>query len=401
MRPRFALPMGTFANTHLSYSRLSRFEQCPLSFKLQYIDRAPAEPGMPLRFGKVVHAALEALYREHLEQERVGCLDEERAVALFADAWAKDGLVGLHEFGEGVAMLRDFVRAQGVVDHRDVLAVEHEFRLPVGRFTVLGFIDRVDRVDDETIEIVDYKTNRQLFTRDEVDTSLQLTLYEAAARQHWPWVKRVRLSFAMLRHGAKQSTSRTPEQLEAALRYTETLGRMTEEASEYPARVSASCVHCDHRAHCPAYSEALSGRRAALGAERDDLEAVAREREEVARLAKILYARKSELEDVLREHLRDRDELVLAGMRYTLTPTTSGVRYPLERTLDVLATRTGLAREAVLTKVVTIDRDALDTFVREHAAQVDRSRANLLRAELEAVSERPLTTRFTAKAVRT
>ena len=132
--------------------------------------------------------ALEALYREHLEQERVGCLDEERAVALFADAWAKDGLVGLHEFGEGVAMLRDFVRAQGVVAHRDVLAVEHEFRLPVGRFTVLGFIDRVDRVDDETIEIVDYKTNRQLFTRDEVDTSLQLTLYEAAARQPAEWV---------------------------------------------------------------------------------------------------------------------------------------------------------------------------------------------------------------------
>ena len=30
--------MTNFTNTHLSYSRLARFEQCPLSFKLHYVD---------------------------------------------------------------------------------------------------------------------------------------------------------------------------------------------------------------------------------------------------------------------------------------------------------------------------------------------------------------------------
>lgn len=392
--------MGTFTNTHLSYSRLSRFEQCPLSFKLQYIDKRASEPGMPLRFGKVVHAALERLVREVIEQERTGPLHEERAVALFADAWAAEGLTGLHEFGEGVAMVRAFVRGEGIVDHRDVLAVEKEFRLPVGRFTVLGFIDRVDRIDDETIEIVDYKTNRQLFTREEVDTSLQMSLYELAARRLWPWVRSVRLTFAMLRHGVRQTTTRTPEQLEAALGYVETLGRMTEEATEFPARVSGNCVHCDHRAHCPAYAEALKGKRTVLGADPDDLEAVAREREEVARLAKILYARKSELEGVLREHLRDRDELLLAGMRYSLVPTTAGITYPMARTLRVLEDRTGLPREAILERAAVIDRDALDKLVRETARTTEKARANLLRAEIDALGERAMTSRFTAKEVR-
>ena len=32
-----------FTNTHLSFSRLQRFEQCPLSFKLHYIDQRKAE----------------------------------------------------------------------------------------------------------------------------------------------------------------------------------------------------------------------------------------------------------------------------------------------------------------------------------------------------------------------
>ena len=43
--------MPRFKNQHLSYSRLSRFEQCPLSFKLHYIDKKQAEPGVPLLQG--------------------------------------------------------------------------------------------------------------------------------------------------------------------------------------------------------------------------------------------------------------------------------------------------------------------------------------------------------------
>lgn len=392
--------MGTFANTHLSYSRLSRFEQCPLSFKFHYVDRLPAEPGMPLRFGKVVHAALERLLREVIEQEKTGPVDDERAVTLFSEAWAAEQLAGVHEFGEGIAMLRAFVRAQGVVDHRDVLAVEKEFRLSAGPFSVLGFIDRVDRIDDETIEVTDYKTNRQLFTREEVDTSLQLSLYEIAVRRMWPWAKNVRLTFAMLRHGVRMTTTRTEEQLAAALAYVETIGRMTESATDFPARVSGNCVYCDHRAHCSAYADALTGRRAVLGADPDDLEAVAREREEVARLAKIMYARKSELEGVLRQHLQGEDHLVLSGMRYSLTPTTTGVAYPTGKTLRVLQEKTGLAVDDLVERVAVIDRERLDALLRDVAKTKDRSSANLLRAEVETLADRTISPRFTAKAVR-
>jgi putative RecB family exonuclease len=392
--------MKAFTNTHLSYSRLSRFEQCPLSFKLQYIDKRAAEPGMPLRFGKVVHATLERLLAEAVDQEQTGPLDEDHALDLFARAWADDRITGSQEFGEGVAMVRAFVRAQGVVDHRDVLGIEREFRLPVGRFTVLGFIDRVNRVDDETIEVVDYKTNRQLFTRDEVEQSLQMSLYEIAVRRLWPWAKHVRLTFDMLRHGVRQTTTRTPEQLEAALRYVETLGRMTEEATDFPARVGGGCVHCDHRAHCPAYGEALKGKRIVLGADPSELESVAREREEVAHLAKILYARKSELETVLRAHLADREDLVLAGMRYALVPTSAGVTYPTGRTLQLLEERTGLPRDTILERVAVIDRESLDRLVRDAGKNMEKSRVTLLRAELDAMSERTMTTRFTAKEMR-
>jgi len=178
-------------NTHLSYSRLSRFETCPLSYRLHYLDKLAAEPGMALRFGKTVHAVLERLLRELVDDERSGPLSEERALELFRTAWEAEGLAGVEPFQEGLAILRRFVVDQGLVDHRDVLAIEKEFRLPVGPFTVLGYIDRVNWVDDETVEVVDYKTNRMLFTRDEVDSSLQMSLYHVAAQRLWPWAKKV------------------------------------------------------------------------------------------------------------------------------------------------------------------------------------------------------------------
>ena len=387
-----------FRNEHLSYSRLTRFEQCPLSFKLHYIEKRQAEPGTPLRFGKLMHAVLERLLSEVIDDERSGPLSEARALEMLREAWAAEGLTGLDLFQEGIDILKTFVRDQGALDHQDVLAIEREFTLPVGPFTVLGFIDRVDRVDDETVEVIDYKTNHQLFTRDEVDTSLQMSLYEVAVRRLWPWAKKVKLTFWMLRHGVRQETTRTEEQLADALAYVETLGRQTETATAYPARLNTNCSYCDHRKQCPAYADALKGKREFIVEDLADLEGVAREREEVARLAKALYARKEELEDILKAQLKERDELVLGGVRYRMFATTS-LDYPLEPTLSLLADATGLSRDEVLGKLGAIDKKSLDALLKSLGKKLDKPRVSLLKAELEAHADKRMSPRLWAKEV--
>ena len=390
--------VAPFKNQHLSYSRLSRFETCPLSYRLHYIEKKQAEPGLPLRFGKTIHAVLERLIKEVVDDERTGTLSEERAIELYREAWGAERLTGMDVFAEGLAILRRFIAEQGVVGHRDVLAIEKEFRLPVGPFEVLGFIDRVDWIDDETVEVIDYKTNHQLFTRDEVDTSLQMSLYEVAVRRLWPWAKKVKLTFWMLRHGVRQQTTRTEEQFADALAYVETLGRQTETATEYPARLNTNCSYCDHRKQCPAYAEALKGKREFIVEDLADLEGVAREREEVARLAKALYARKEELEDILKAQLKERDELVLGGVRYRMFATTS-LDYPLEPTLSLLADATGLSRDEVLGKLGAIDKKALDALLKSLGKKLDKPRVSLLKAELEAHADKRMSPRLWAKEV--
>ena len=380
----------------LSFTRLSRYELCPLAYFLHYIQKLDSERGIPLRFGTLVHTVLERLIREVMDDEYSGPLSETHALDVYRDVWSAEGLTGFELFEEGLRLVRNFIRDQGLIDHRDVLAVEQPFELPVGQFTVIGYIDRVDWVARDTIRIIDYKTNRQLFTGDEVDSSLQLSLYQAAAQRIWPWAKHVELSFWMLRHGLHQETARTPEQLEASLVYAETLGLQAEAATEFPARLNPNCSYCDHRKQCPAYADALKGKRDFICDNLDDLEAVAREREEVAHLAKALDSRKKELERVLKEHLKHTDELVLAGTKYRMFHATS-LDYPLGPTLDIVGGATELPREQLIEQIAAVDKDSLDAVLKEFGKTQSKARLTMLKAELQTKATKRYTPRLWAK----
>ena len=146
------------------------------------------------------------------------------------------------------------------------------------------------------------------------------------------------------------------------------------------------------------YGNARLGKREFIVEDLADLEGVAREREEVARLAKALYARKEELEDILKAQLKERDELVLGGVRYRMFATTS-LDYPLEPTLSLLADATGLSRDEVLGKLGAIDKKALDALLKSLGKKLDKPRVSLLKAELEAHADKRMSPRLWAKEV--
>lgn len=385
-----------YTNRHLSVSRLKRFESCPKSFELHYVRGLSSEPNDALRFGSLLHAVLERLFQWVIDEEFCGRLEDEHVIELYRDEWAHSGLAGLATYQEGLDILRAYLRDHPLIDHRDVLAVEQEFRLPVGPFELLGYIDRIDRVDDETVAVIDYKTNRLIFTREEVDADLQLTVYLMAARRLWPWAKKVRLVFHLLRHGIRMETERTEEQLAAARDYIVSLAEQTEKATEYPPRLNPNCIYCDHRAQCPAYRQALDGKLETICEDPKDLEAVARERERVAHLAKILYARKGELENILKAQLADRDVLEVAGMVYQMSRTTQA-SYPVAATLDVLREVAGINPDKARGRLLVVDKGQLDALLRELAREMDRAQHRLLKTRLDAISEKTFVPRFFAK----
>ncbi len=391
--------MMAFTNPHLSFSRISRFEQCPLSFRLAYIDRLPVSQPLPepLRFGKVVHAALEHFYRDLIEQKHDGPLPEAKLLFCFGEAWKREGLQGLNLFTEGALMLGDYARRQHHVVAANVLAVEQEFRLQAGPFTVLGYIDRVDRLDDETIEVIDYKTNRQLFSREEVDTSLQLSIYAAAVKRLCTWAKKVKLTFLML-CWCRCVSRRREEQLADALAY----GRHARSPDRDGHRLPVPPLAELQLLRPPAPLPGVRGR--AQGEARVHLRQPRRPR----RGGEGARGGRPALEGALRPevgleghhptHLKHQDELVLGGVRYRMFATTS-VDYPLEPTLDVLTVATGRSREELLQQLGSVDKKALDAELKRISKAVGTSRASMLKAELEAHADKTHSPRFWAKEV--
>jgi putative RecB family exonuclease len=388
-----------YQGPYLSFSRLSRFEECARSFEAHYILGETAEASDALRFGSLLHAVLDVLYSRAKGAGGEFRLTAALATEAFTAAWPKSGLTGQEHFVEGLRILHEYVRQHALVDGAAILGVEQEFSVRVGDHDVRGFIDRIDRLGDDAIEVVDYKSNRVVFTREEVDSSLQLGIYHLAARELFPRAREVRLSFHLLRHGIRLVTNRTDEQVATLREYITTLARQIAEAMSFPPRLGPHCPSCDHRRACPAYHRALLGQREVVASHPTDLEAVGREREEVAHLARILYARKDELDGILKARLKDVDALELAGVTYSLANTTQ-ITYPRHATVEALAEAAGLSRDEVEGEVLAVDKKRVDEMLRTLGKRVEPAKIRLLKAQLDHVAEKTYVPRLTAKAVR-
>jgi len=393
-------PVAPPPGVRLSYSRIDRWERCRLSYRFRYIDKLESESGAAAQLGKAVHGAIEKLELEHLEAGRRGPIASDSVMPAWRSAFTEHGLVGADVFAEGLELVRNFVHEQGELDAATVLGVEHKFELEIGGQTVVGVIDRVDRLDHDTVEVIDFKTNRLLFAKDDLAANLQMSLYAIAAKRLWPWAKGVVLTFWMLRHDVKQRTTRTAEELEVAAAYVGTVAEQLAGASEYPARPNPLCGYCDYRGACPAYAEMLEGKHEyAASEDLEDLEQVAREREHVAALAKTLYRRKDELDKILKTHLEEKGPLVLAGTRYDTFKVTSK-DYPLERTIATLAKATGRTEEELRGELASVGNTKLKKLLKGLAKKGWKSpRIKMLEAELGAHATLSHTDRLWAKAV--
>lgn len=399
-----------FRNLHLSVSRLKLLEQCALAFFFRYVDPGPVEPrGEAAAFGTVLHAALELVYRWVVETEYEGAFPLDQLEGAYREAWAAAELTGVALYQEGLDILRTYAKSHATVSHWNILAVEHEFNIEVGGslgsgsgFVVNGYIDRVDRIGADHIAIVDYKSNRMLFYEDELQSDLQMSVYGLVAREFWPWAKRVSFVFHMLRHDVHQGTTRSAQAIDDAAGYVATLGRRSEDTSQaWPATLNPNCGYCDSRRRCPTYKAALDGSHEVpkVGKLADFAEVCAT-REELHVLAKLAYARKAELDDLIKARLAHDGEFTVGAHHYR-TINQSRLSYPNPAAVADAFAAAGVSRREVFEKVLVVDKDAVEALRVETTAALATQPARLLKATLEAAAERvPLSPKLDSHKVK-
>lgn len=176
-----------------SHTSLKTFEQCPLKYKFQYLDRIETKiENIEAFLGRRVHEVLRKLYADLL----AGKLDTlEESLAFYGSTWNQNwnphvrvvrrNATASEYFNYGEECVRNFYHRNYPFSQSQTLHLEHivEFDLDSeGVRKVRGYVDRVALRPDGTFEIHDFKTGRKVPTQNELEGDRQLGLYQMACK---------------------------------------------------------------------------------------------------------------------------------------------------------------------------------------------------------------------------
>jgi len=391
-------------NEYVSVSRLKMFQLCPQQFRFRYVDHLPREKNDPAEFGTLLHAALETLYKRIQQEEFSGIIPEKWLVKAYRKEWRESDLNDGTMYEEGLAICIDYLKQHPDVDHFDIIAVEQEFLIEFEGYHFKGFIDRVDHDGDGGVVVIDYKSNRLMFEREELASDLQASIYLEVARRLWPWAKQHSFRFDMLRHGISQYTQRTNDSLRASLMYAADTARKTENPNQaWPAKIGPLCHWCSYKKICDAYKEALANGVEVVMVDHNDLLALSTQREQLALMIKPLDARKKEIDSILKKRLEDapNGELRLGNYNYRVI-NVFRKSYPVDDTIALLK-RYG-ATDAQCDSLVMLDKTGVDALARKLVEKMkkekQKARADMFQMELKATGDEEFAFgRFDSRAI--
>src|SRR5271157_2381886 len=234
----------------LSASAIDQYERCPLAYKLSRDWRIPEEPVARMQFGAAMHLAI----KSYFDGVRAGRPpDEATVIACFLDEFSKTKIEEdiqreLYE-KEGREQLTRFLRSGLAKPRGEILHTERSFPFAIGDATVRARLDRLDRVGDHEVVIVDYKTGKPK-TQEDADKSLQLSIYALAARD-----KRLTASslvFINLENCTAVQSSRSPQELIGTERKVVEVARKIA-AGEFDPNPGFGCNSCSYHSICPAH----------------------------------------------------------------------------------------------------------------------------------------------------
>jgi len=246
----------------ISYSALETFAQCPQKYKFQEIDKIRVPKSKEAIFGTSIHNALKFMFsRDPLFPTIEEVLAHFRETFLASESVPEEDKKRYSEAGE--KMIRNFYAKNppwnfvtvDLESHFEVTLTDPFYKKT---HTLAGSIDRIDKLENGSYEIIDYKTSRKLPAQEQVDSNSQLAIYQLALQKRWPEVTpdKIKLALYFLKSGDKFITRRSSEDIakteEKILSRIHTIEIKIEE-KDFPPIPSILCDWCGYKPMCPAW----------------------------------------------------------------------------------------------------------------------------------------------------
>lgn len=247
--------------TRYSYSRLNTYENCPLQYKLQYIEKIPSdEEGIEAFMGSRIHETFEKLYKD-LILSKMNSIEE--IIEFYNEQWEKEWHDNVfiskkdkspEDYRKtGERAIRDYYAHYHPFDQNKTFWTERFVNFDLGdeNYKLVGYIDRLDKTPEDTLEIHDYKGSGNLPTQAKFDIDRQLALYQLAVQESFPDAEKIELVWHYVLFDKEFRSLRTQEQLEELKAECRAIIDTIEADQEYLPKETPLCDWCGYWEHCP------------------------------------------------------------------------------------------------------------------------------------------------------
>lgn len=169
-----------------SYSRLTHFEECPLSYMREYLNgEVPASHGVT-ESGTFMHNVMEKYFKGELKKDELvdyfmANFNKEVPSSMtlqMTDTFSKD-MYSLYYQGY-LKYLQEF---EGIPNCHEIVDIEKWFEVPHKDFIINGRIDLIYRDKDNNLFVLDHKSKSKFKSKkDKAQYARQLYLYAMATK---------------------------------------------------------------------------------------------------------------------------------------------------------------------------------------------------------------------------
>lgn len=246
-----------------SFSQLESFANCPLQYKFNFLLKIPVEEKPTLQFGRLIHNCLREFFIPLVDplpvqtglfgnpsKEKADTPSKEQLLGIYAKHWSDSGYHSKEEQAKYKKKGREILETfyDGLV--RDgwpqVAFLEKNFNFKLGKYMLKGAIDRIDRLPDGKLGVLDYKTGNPKDSLGYADKR-QLLLYQLALESMGSKVGR--LSYYYLENGQISAFEAKEKDLQ---KLKESIISQIEEIMQckFDPKQGPLCAFCDFRKIC-------------------------------------------------------------------------------------------------------------------------------------------------------
>lgn len=355
----------------LSYSSIDLYLRCPLQYKLGYIDRLKRKPKHYFSFGSSLHEAVENFYS--LKVGEPPTLKE--FLETYKKNWVSEGYENQEQeqayFRKGQEILTEFYRLHAA-DYRMPFTRERSFNLTINGINFAGVIDKVEKLPEGTLEVIDYKSGDEPPDRQRMKKDLQLSIYHLAVEENWG-IPVEKLTLYHLNTNTPISVpGRKKEELEETKRIIADIAHKIERQEFQPNYDMNKCP-CDWPEYCPYFKHKFEK-------EKPQKELTTPTAEEIAAIVDDygeLYKDFKSQEKEIKARLDEIKEIILEYCENARIEIVYGQNYKIQRskrkkiTYDEENIQSILESAHLLDKVLKFDKKLFEEFLKDEGIDED------------------------------